>query len=176
MKDVVYDKEWLKKTPEDLEMYYMYRGVKKKDGLRCDITIIPPKMLGKEFVKTKGHYHPEQELYTILEGEAIFLLQKGKENIEDVYAVKAKKDDVIIVSENYGHIAINSSNQELKLGNWVSGKSGHNYSPLEKMKGACYFYTKQGWKKNKNYKKIPKLRFEKPLKAMPNNLEFLIYN
>jgi len=37
MKEVVYDKEWLKKAPRDLELYYMYRGIKKKDGLRYDI-------------------------------------------------------------------------------------------------------------------------------------------
>ena len=56
MKDVIYDKEWLK-SASNLELYYMYRGVEEKDGLRYDITIIPSRMLGKEYVKTKGHEH-----------------------------------------------------------------------------------------------------------------------
>jgi len=56
MKIVLYDKAWAKTAP-NLEVYYMERGLEEKNGLRYDITTIPPKMLGKEFVKTKGHYH-----------------------------------------------------------------------------------------------------------------------
>jgi oxalate decarboxylase/phosphoglucose isomerase-like protein (cupin superfamily) len=47
------------------------------------------------------------------------------------------------------------------------------YKELLAMKGAGYFYTKSGWKKNKNYKIVPKLRFESPLKQIPSNLDFL---
>jgi len=190
MKEVIYDRQWLKTAPENLELYYMYRGVnpaqilpkekimagKGKNGLRYDITIIPPKMLGQEFVKTKGHYHSDkyQEVYIVLNGEAIFLFQKNEGNIvKDVLAIKAKKDDVVIVPLNYGHITINPSNQELKIANWISENCQNVYNVFKKMKGACYFYTKNGWIKNKNYSKIPKLRFEKPLKSMPKNLDFL---
>ena len=76
MREVLYDKKWAKKAP-NLELYYMYRGLKKKNGLRYDITLISPQMLGKEFVKTKGHEHLNLgEVYIVLEGEAIFLIQK----------------------------------------------------------------------------------------------------
>jgi len=109
----------------------------------------------------------------VLEGIGIFLVQKCKGKIvEDVYAIKAKKNDAIIIPSDFDHLIINPSKQEIKIGNWVPEKSGHDYSPLKKMKGACYFYTKDpstklgaSWIKNKNYKKIPKLRFEKPLKG-----------
>jgi glucose-6-phosphate isomerase len=163
MRDVVYDKDWLSRAPEDMELYYMYRGVEKKNGLRYDITVIPARMLGQEFVKTKGHNHPVNEKYIVLEGEAIFLVQKGKEKIEDVYAVKAKKGDEVIIPADYDdHITINPSNQELKIGNWISEDCKNEYSLIEQMAGACYFYTEKGWVENKNYKKITKLRFEKP--------------
>lgn len=174
MKEVVYDKKWLKNAPEDLELYYVYRGVKKKDGLRYDITIIPPKMLGKEFVKTAGHHHSGkyQEIYTVLKGKAIFLLQKSKGKIiEDIYTVKAEKGEVIIIPLDYGHLTINAGKQELILANWVWEKCQNIYNLFRKMKGAGYFYTKGpakgevNWKKNKNYKKIPKLHFKKPIKA-----------
>ena len=190
MKEVIYDKQWLKTAPESLELYYMYRGInpvqilpkakimagKEKRGLRYDITIIPSRMLGQEFVKTKGHHHSDkyQEIYIVLNGEAIFLFQKSKGKIvEDVLATKAEKGDVVIVPLNYGHITINPLNQELKIANWISENCQNVYSIFKKMKGACYFYTKNGWIKNKNYKKIPELRFEKPLKSMPKNLDFL---
>ncbi|MBU0476860.1 glucose-6-phosphate isomerase [Patescibacteria group bacterium] len=174
-KNVLYDQKWAKKAP-NLELYYMYRGIKEKNGLRYDITIIPPKMLGEEFIKTKGHEHCRkyQELYTVLQGKAIYLIQKLKnDSIQDVFAVKAKKGESVIIPSGYGHITINPSNKELKTANWTDKKCKGIYERLEKKQGACYFYTKIGWIKNKNYKKIPALRFEKPLKSIPEDLNFL---
>lgn len=175
MRDVIYDKEWLKDAP-NLELYYMYRGLKEKDGLRYDITVIPAKMLGQEFVKTKGHEHLGKygELYIVLEGEAIYLMQKRKEReIEDVYAIKAKKGNVAIIPPGYGHVTINPSEEDLKMANWISKNCQSDYQLFEKMQGACYYYTKEGWIKNKNYKEVPQLRFEKPLRSIPENLDFL---
>lgn len=73
MKMVIYDKAWAKTAP-NFEVYYMERELEEKDGLRYDITTIPPNMLGQEYVKTKGHYHigRYQEIYIVLEGEGIF--------------------------------------------------------------------------------------------------------
>ena len=175
MEEVVFDKNFAREF-SDLKLYYVYRGVKKENGIRYDITVIPPQILGKEFVRTKGNRNSNNfpELYTVLTGEAIFLMQKAKgEIVEDVLAVKAEKGDYIIVPPKYAVITINPSKKSLKLGNWVSEKNKNIYEELEKMKGACYYYTKSGWIKNENYKKIPKLRFEKPLKKKPKNLEFL---
>ena len=175
MKNVLHDQEWAKTAP-NIELYYMYRNVKERDGLRYDITVIPAKMLGKEFVKTKGHCHKKNhgELYIVLEGEAIFLMQKEKhKKIEDVYYVKAKKGDHVIIPPQYGHITINPSSKELKMANWVSKDCKSDYVKMERKKGACYFYTKSGWIKNKNYENIPKLHTKKPQKTFPKDLSFL---
>ena len=176
MKKVLYDRKWAKKAP-NFELYYMYRGIKKRNDLRYDITVIPPNMLGKEFVKTKGHTHINNfaEVYTVLKGKALYLIQKYGKNglIEDVYAVRAKKGDAVIIPHGYGHITINPEKEELQEANWLSEKCKNDYGLFEKKKGACYYYTKPGWIKNNNYKKIPKLRFKKPLKKMPEDLTFL---
>ena len=111
LKKVLYDKDWLK-TAANFELYYIYRGIKQKDGLRYDITIIPPKMLGKEFVRTKGNRNSKkyQELYIVLKGKAIFLMQKAKGKIvADIIAVEAKKGESVIFPEKYAAIIINSS-------------------------------------------------------------------
>ena len=169
MRAVVCDKDWAKKAPNH-ELYYMYRGLKKKDSLRYDITVIPSRMLGCEFVKTKGHSHTEKdELYEILAGEAIYLMQSP----ENVYAVEASKGEFVIIPHGYGHVTINPGTQELKMANWISEDCKSDYLPIENKQGACYFYTKEGWIKNKNYKNIPNLHFEKPLKKIPKNLDFL---
>ena len=175
MKNVLYDRAWLRKAPNS-ELYYMYRGIKEKNGLRYYVTIIPSKMLGKEFIKTKGHEHVGnfKEVYTVLNGRAIYLLQKYRKNkINDVYAVKAGKGESIIIPSGYGHITINPGPKDLKEANWCSKKCRNNYDLYEKKQGAGYYYTKSGWIKNKNYKNIPELRFEKPLKKIPENLDFL---
>lgn len=175
MKFVIYDKDFAKSNP-DLELYYIYRGVEKQNGIRYDITVIPPRMLGQEFVRTKGNRNSDNfaELYIVLEGEALFLMQKSKNGIvEDIIAIKAKKADYVLVPADHAVIIINASKKELKTGNWVSEKNENIYEELEKMEGMCYFYTREGWIKNKNYKKIPKLKFEKPLKEKPKDLGFL---
>jgi len=55
MKDVLYDQEWAA-SAENTELYYMYRDLYlsradrdrlREQGLRYDITIIPPLMLGR---------------------------------------------------------------------------------------------------------------------------------
>ena len=175
MISVVYDKNFAKKHP-DLELYYMYRGVNLEGGIRYDITVIPAQMLGKEFTRTKGNRNSDNlpELYTVLQGNAIFLMQKAKDSIvKQVIAVKAKKGDYILVSAEYAVVVINPSNKELKLGNWVSNRNKNIYKELEKMGGACYFYTINGWVKNKKYKKVPEIEFLKALKSKPKNLNFL---
>jgi glucose-6-phosphate isomerase len=178
---VIYDKAWLKNA-ENFDLYYMYRGLEEKDGLRYDITITPAKMLGQEFVKTKGHYHAGawQEAYIVLNGKAIYLMQKiGKDgNIEDVYAVKAIAGNVVIIPPFYGHVTINpSKTEELKMANWVSKDCKSDYSLFEKQNGACYFYLDNDvWQKNLNYQNTPELRFESPDKLLPEDLSFLKNN
>ena len=173
---MLYDTEW-EKTAQNSDLYYMYRKLEVKDGLRYDITIIPPQMLGSEFVKTKGHVHAGfyGEVYMVLEGEGFYLFQKGDENkIEDVCVIKAKKGENIIIPAGYGHVTINpSKTEELKMANWVKEEDKGNFSPFEKNHGACYYYTTNGWIKNENYKNVPELRFEEPLKELPQDLSFL---
>jgi len=173
--NLLYDKKWIK-SASNSELYYVYRGVKRKDDLRYDVTVIPPRMLGNEFVKTKGNrnWKGYQELYTVLRGEALFLMQKTQgKSVKDVFIIKAQKGKWIIVPPNYLVVIINPGRKILKTGNWVSVKNKNIYEEVEKMQGACCFYTKSGWIKNKNYKTIPKLRFEKPLNKLPKNLDFL---
>ncbi|MHC1566747.1 MAG: glucose-6-phosphate isomerase family protein [Candidatus Syntropharchaeia archaeon] len=180
MKEVLYDKEFLRRS-ENIDLYYMYRDLAlteedKKNilsrGLRYDITIIPPRKLGKEWVKTAGHYHPSipgsemtyPEVYEVLEGKGHYLLQKmEKGEITDVILVEAKKGDKVIIPPNYGHITINPSEEMLKMANWVSRDFSSIYEPIRKKGGGAYFETIDGeFIKNENYSKLPDIRFSPP--------------
>lgn len=182
MREVLADPKFAKNSG-DADLYYMYRRVKIENGMVHNITVTMAKMLGTEFNKTKGHVHIGnfKEIYTVLEGKAIFLMQKGNaEIIEDVYAVKAEKGESAIIPEGYGHVTINPSKTEgLKTGDWTADGCKSDYSLFETKRGACYYYVLQpgsgqaDWVKNENYKSVPKLRFEEPLKSIPENLDFL---
>lgn len=175
IRSLLYDKEYAK-TAENFELYYMYRRLKIENGLRYDITVIPPRMLGSEFVKTKGHNHAGfyGEIYMVLEGEGLYLFQKNNgEDVEDVCIVKAKAGESVIIPAGYGHVTINPSDKKLVMANWVKEDDKASFSLFEKMQGACYYYLTSGWVKNENYKNVPDLRIEEPIKSIPGNLEFL---
>ncbi|MDI6858957.1 MAG: glucose-6-phosphate isomerase family protein [Methanocellales archaeon] len=177
MKGVIYDKRWLK-SAGNFDLYYMYRDLSlsrrdeaiiKKNGLRYDITIIPPRVLGVEYVKTAGHYHPlvpgaklsYAEVYEVLEGEAHYLLQKC-DDVMDVVLIKAERGDKVIIPPGYGHVTINPSNKELKMCNWVARDFSSIYEPIKEKGGAAYFELVTGFVKNENYGNVPELRFLGP--------------
>jgi len=185
MKMVVYDKEWLKTASEDLKLYYMFRDLAETDyeknkirenDLRYDITIMEPAMLGMEFNKTMGHDHPivpgtaitYPEIYEVLKGEAIFLMQDSKnDEIKDVIAIKAQKNDKVIILPNYEHLIINISDSETKTCNWICRRFESNiYKPFRARHGFCYYAIKTGaeieWVKNHNYESINPIRWIEP--------------
>lgn len=188
MKEVVYDREWLKSADKSLELYYMYRDLavdsqnrEKLEGakVRYDITVIPPKRLGCEYVKTLGHYHPHlpqkkvtyPEIYEVLQGKAHYLLQKLKdERIEEVAVIEAKEGEVVVIPPHYGHITINSSQENLKMANLVARNFSSIYAPIKEKKGGAYFELEQGWIKNENYSELPEIRLMKPTHEFENNI------
>jgi glucose-6-phosphate isomerase len=185
MEDIVFDKEWFEETEvRNRDVYYMFRDLAKNDSeleaikaqhLRYDITVIPPAMLGSEYVKTIGHYHPRvpgtnvnyPEIYQVLEGSATYLLQKVKSGEEDfvldVVAIKAEKGDLVIVPPGYGHVTINASDKTLEMANWVCRDFSSVYEPIKRLSGASYFLLKDGFVKNPLYRNIPPIRHLKPV-------------
>jgi glucose-6-phosphate isomerase len=177
LEHVVYDTTWFASAEKSATLYQMYRKLKIENGLRYDVTIISARMLGQEFVKTKGHIHAGfyGEVYMVLEGEGFYLAQKGDENtIDDVFVTHGKKGDVIMIPAGYGHVTINPSTKDLKTANWVAESDKGNFEPFERNQGACYYYLAPGtWVKNEHYRQVPPLRFEEPLKEVPKDLSFL---
>ncbi len=179
MKDVIYDREWLS-SASNCELYYMYRDLSlskndsllvKEYGLRYDITVIPPRMLGSEFVKTAGHYHPivpgtgttYPEIYEVLSGEAHYIMQKPENDmIKDVILIKAAQGDKVIIPPGYGHLTINASNKVLKMANWVARDFESIYLPVKEKGGGAYFILQDGIVKNKNYAVVPGIRVCEP--------------
>ena len=199
MKPVLKDKIEINSDPN----YFIYRDVRqrideakiKEAGLRYDMTVILPKMLGSEFNKTYGHYHPLKdgtdvtypEVYEVISGTALYLLQrKGKsdEELEEVYLAEVKAGEKIIMPLNFGHITINPLSVPLVMSNWVAAEFSSEYELYEKNQGGGYYITKSQITnhksqinskytivKNEHYQKLPKL-----IKARPKELHQLGLN
>jgi len=111
------------------DAYFMHRGVyaSREDiqkafyganKLRFDITVIPPALWGEEYAKTIGHYHfPVEypEIYQVVSGEALWILQKCKidkdavrdetaKGIENGKTPKKAKEDAIKKELDKGEI------------------------------------------------------------------------
>ncbi len=170
-------------TSDRTDLYYMYRDVHLKDDediirenkLSYDLTVIPPALIGQEFNKTYGHIHSiipgEQvtypEIYEVLHGEALFLIQKldEKGKVITVLAIPAKVGEQVIYPPNYAHIIVNTSNNVLVTANWVSADNKSDYEPIKQKHGMAYYIVKGGEHKaydivpNKNYGEIPEMRY-----------------
>ena len=155
------------------ELYYMFRNVGDDSfgSIRYDITVIVPGTIGGEFVKTKGHYHPDNfpEVYEVIKGRAYYLLQKSSEpyeTVDDVIIVEAKEGDKVVIPPLYGHITINPESEFLVMSNLVSKKFSSIYEPYMRFKGGAYYFTDKGTTQNENYDKLPDLR-----RALPREVE-----
>jgi glucose-6-phosphate isomerase, archaeal len=155
-------------------VYYMYRNVARspadhqwlhEQDIRFDITIIPPRDLCGEWMKTKGHYHPESrsgtgypEIYEVLEGEAHYLIQTR--DCSDVVMIAATTGDIVVVPPGYGHVTINPSRTAvLQMANLVSSAFESNYLPYENLRGAVFYEMTSGtFVKNPLYPGRPRLR------------------
>jgi len=164
------------------DAYLMYRNVHFKDDeaklkeaqVSYDITLIPAGKAGKEFNKTVGHYHAMKagtqfaypETYEVLNGHALFLLQKmdpAYENLITVIAMEAKAGERVVYPPNYGHVIINIGTDTLVTSNWVGDNFERLYDPISNRHGMAYYAVASddgGYSlvPNPNYENHPKVR------------------
>ncbi|HYE22052.1 MAG TPA: glucose-6-phosphate isomerase family protein [Verrucomicrobiae bacterium] len=200
-------------------VYFMYRDIHFPDheqmlrqaNIRYDITVIPPGKIGQEYNKTIGHYHPVKEktmfaypeLYEVLNGNVLFLIQKMDAQYKElvtVLAFEAKAGDKIIYPPNYGHIMVNVGDDVVVTANWVANGFESLYKPIADAHGMSYYVVadsdserKYHFVPNPHYKNHPQVRMitkrnltNFPIMhdssptyiagtANPKNLEFLSY-
>jgi glucose-6-phosphate isomerase len=155
-------------------VYYMYRDIARsvkdrrwltRQQIRIDITVIPPREICGEFIKTKGHFHPDNpsgtgypEIYEVLAGEAHCLIQNH--DCSDVAMIMACTGEIVVVPPGYGHVTINPAGTTvLQMANIVSSRFFGNYQRYEEQRGAAYFeMVHEGFVQNPAYTNHPPLR------------------
>jgi glucose-6-phosphate isomerase, archaeal len=168
--------------PSSDTMYYMYRNVQFPDHEKIiadakvsyDITVIPSMMVGHEFNKTQGHFHAVKEglgiaypeVYEVLNGHALFLLQKMDEYYNEllsVIAIEARTGDRVIFPPNYGHSIMNLGIDTLVTSNWVGTTFERMYKLVVDHKGMAYYVVQDPvdgfrFEANDYYGKVPRVR------------------
>jgi len=175
LEPVLYDASCLGHLDSELPVYETYRdccddgakGLLRKYGLRYDVTVIPPLLLGEEYVKTLGHCHlpvgeagPHPEVFEVLDGEAVFFVQKQRgADVDDVSLLFAREGDKVLIPPGRGHVLINASMRRLVVGHLISRSSIEAHDPYVERKGAA-FYVLTGGRlvRNLNYSSIPDVR------------------
>lgn len=175
---------------DDRELYYMYRDLHKEEdeqrihenNLRFDMTVILPGMIGDEFAKTLGHYHPVKsgqnlsypEVYEVVSGRAFYLLQRPKKTdsgydfsyIEEAYLVEVMAGQKAIMPPDFGHITINIDQEPLVMANWVSSSFKSDYTEIISHRGGCVYMVKSEndyeLENNSKYASVPKIKTMTP--------------
>ncbi len=153
IKGVLADSGAMKDLDPGMPLYYMFRAVGSENhgefrasNLRYDITVILSCMIGEEYNKTLGHYHPETEkglaypeIYEVVQGNGLFIFQKEADGVTDVKLVEAATGDKILIPPNYGHVTVNVGRKELILANLVADNFESDYKSIIRKAGAAVY-------------------------------------
>ena len=172
MKDVLMESN--AQAPE--AHYHMVRGGK---DLR-NITIWEPGKVGREYIKTYGHYHVGDisETYWIVYGEGITIAQKRvigpdgepiDDEIEAIRIVRVRAGEAVYMPRSWAHAAVNTGKTFFATADDSpvnfedvdpSSLPGHaDYEPIKRMRGMAYYIVEENGQpalvKNPSYKKVP---------------------
>lgn len=154
--------------------YYMIRGGSEKKN----ITVWENGTVGGEYIKAYGHYHivDFKEIYWIIEGEGILLLQTRQKDengndiddkIESFKALRVKAGNKIEVPSFTGHLLVNtgktwlvtSDDSPVNLDDSASMPAHADYEAVKKMRGFAYYVVEKDGVptlvKNSNYSFVP---------------------
>ncbi len=148
-------------------VYWVFPEISSNEW--ANMTVIVPGLYGDEYPKTFGHYHgvDVHETYHLIEGDGILQLQKKKivggkwvENeVEEVFLVRAKPGEELLITPEYGHSWSNVGKGPLiSFDNWRSGHTPSDYEIIEKLQGLSYYLVED----NGEIKAIPNPKYNNP--------------
>ncbi|WP_367365551.1 glucose-6-phosphate isomerase family protein [Pediococcus parvulus] len=124
--------------------------------------------IGKEPVRSQGHIHSisascnstTPEVYEVWQGKCTVLLQEtANDNPGRVYAVTAKKGEVIVVPPGWAHCTVNADpRMPMTFGAWCIRDYGFEYANVRKHHGLAFYpivnkNNNISWQHNNCYKK-----------------------
>lgn len=188
MRDLLWDKD----APDDEPLYDFFVGVSHKEhtrrmaesGLRYDVIVVQPGTLGGEFKKTSGHRHKASsqgveypEIYEVLYGTAMFVLQKSRDGVvEDAAVVRTEAGRKIIVPPGYAHATVNVGDTPLVFSDLVYSGCENEYGEIQQRHGMAYYLFERNntvrFMRNPAYEQAAPLRALEPVELPGLGIRF----
>jgi glucose-6-phosphate isomerase len=150
-----------------------WNTILEETDLTYSFVLLPPGGIGSEYVKTRGHYHPDMpgsdlaypEVYSHLFGRPYLLMQHRLDNhanqVDDCVLVELTDGMSVMIPPGYAHILINPTDEPAVIAGLYSRSFRGSYDPITETAGAAYFVVDQGGEKvvpNPHYTGCPPLR------------------
>ena len=145
------------------------------------ITILMPGLMGRECRKNSGHYHgvseghrlPFPEVYEVLCGTAVFLIQESEAFLEGgplavnrMRAAVLQEGEKMIIPPYSAHCVCNAGDGPMAFGNLAVPCALH-YEPIARMHGFGMYLLKEKnhllFVPNARYEKLPQLELVSPV-------------
>lgn len=163
-------------------VYYMYNGIYRQGDapqlagspLRYELTLIPPRQIGPEFVKTFGHLHnahPQSgmtyaEICEVLVGTAHFLFQTldvAGPDASLAFYMEVKAGEKVIIPPDVDHLAINPGPGPLLFSDMIFLEVTGIYDRFKASRGAAYLEVASEDRQaqfipNPGYRTVPSLQ------------------
>jgi glucose-6-phosphate isomerase len=146
-----------------------------QQGLTYGFTTLPAVKIGREFVKTHGHIHPQlpgssltnPEVYAQIYGTMWLFLEKHNPDdlsaVEDCVLYEMKPGSMITIPPGYAHMQINPGSEPSITAGLYGKLIKPEFDFFKKMKGFAYYIlqTKSGveFAPNMNYPTPPALKW-----------------
>ncbi|WP_052074147.1 glucose-6-phosphate isomerase family protein, partial [Tetragenococcus muriaticus] len=151
--------------------FNQYKKIFKDNDVRYDLIYMEGGTPSQEYIKTSGHFHKKiegqdisyPEIYQVIQGKAVFILQKvddwEKEDeplvVEDCILVEVNAGETVIIPPNYGHCAVNVTDEPMIFIDLISIHSDNDYASIKQSRGMCCYILKfddsYRVEKNENY-------------------------
>lgn len=166
-------------------VYTMFNGVYRRadahriagSGLRYELTLIPPRLIGRELIKTHGHVHNAPpgsrvtyaEVCEVLLGTAHFFFQTLDPEGPDAsmaFYIEAGPGQKVVIAPDLDHLTINAGNGPLLFADVVATGIQGVYERYRMTRGAAYYEVRDGetttFIPNPRYRRVPPLQRMEP--------------
>ncbi|MEA4906018.1 MAG: glucose-6-phosphate isomerase family protein [Anaerolineaceae bacterium] len=127
------------------------RAALERYALTYSLVLLPPAQIGREFIKTTGHYHPPipgthlgyPEVYTQLYGKLLLALQRRSgndpEQVMDYVIVEMTPGFVITIPPNYAQCLINPTGEPALMAGLYGKDFKPDYAMTRNRRGLAYY-------------------------------------
>jgi oxalate decarboxylase/phosphoglucose isomerase-like protein (cupin superfamily) len=135
----------------------------KKKNIKIDLTVLPPDVVGIEYIKTKAiRCSQYNKILEIVNGAGIVVIQKFLSvDDQEILISNVKSTDKIIIPAGYTYTLINDKSTILIALEFMNSKAKNNIT-LDEMKGMAYYIIKKNAKKeivkNPSYRIVDKYK------------------